>query len=170
MASPDRFDGLEVDKHQARFAGTVELDPTDADNMSMDTQFMAVVVCTVGGATITDTAKGDVVRTNKFKLDHFAVVRDGVLQNELYEKLPALVGVFEEPDPSLFVPDVDSNGEILSGDVSDPEPEVIEDDEEVFSPGGPVVREVVAAGVPSGVPAPGAQPRQYDPALQEFLR
>jgi hypothetical protein len=161
----------------------VELDPTDADNMSMDTQFMAVVVCTVGGATITDTPKGDVVRTNKFKLDHFAVVRDATLQNELYEALPALVGVFEEPDPELFVPNVDGNGEIIavegvavegSGGPGTFAVELVpedddDEDEEIFSPGARNPR-MPAEPVPVGVPAPGSQPRQYDPALQEFLR
>lgn len=163
MASPDRFDGLEVDQHQARFSGTVELDPTDADRMSIDTQFMAVVVCTIGGATVADNAKGELIRTNKFKLDGFAVVRDGDMQEALYKALPALVGGTPEPptDPQLFdedAPKADANGEriVIEGTLNDdgvvevsaedfetiknfdaPEAEVEDDDddEEVFAPG-----------------------------------
>ncbi len=172
MASPDRFDGLEVDLHQARFSGTVELDPTDADRMSMDTTFVAVVVCTVGGANITDNAKGEVVRTNKFKLDRFAVVRTSELQDSLYDALPALSG--EAPDPEMFQGTDD--GRVVIEPTLDPVPaedvadEEDLDDEEIFSPG--VSRPQVSrapSGVPSGIPVPGSQPRQYDDALAGFL-
>lgn len=179
MASPDRFDGLEVDQHQARFSGTVELDPTDADNMSMDTQFMAVVVCTVGGASIADNTKGEIVRTNKFKLDQFAVVRDGELRDKLHEALPNLAGGAPEPtDPQMFEPKADANGEALVVAEPDPEPEpevVDDDDEEIFSPGADN-RVVSHAGsvseseLPPGRPEPGSKPRTYsDPALAGFL-
>lgn len=191
MASPDRFDGLEVDQHQARFSGTVELDPTDADRMSIDTQFMAVVVCTVGGATVADNAKGELIRTNKFKLDGFAVVRDGDMQEALYKALPALVGAEPEPptDPQLFdddAPKADANGEAIvavkpvaaeAAVQAEPEPEEEEeiDEEDVYSPGSDN-RVMSHAGSVSdsdlkpGRPAPATTPRQYDPALSAFLR
>ncbi len=164
MASPDRFDGLEVDIHQARFAGTVELDPTDADNMSMDTTFVAVLVCTVGGAAFADNAKGEVVRTNKFKVDHFAVVRDGELQNDLYDKLPALVGApAVEPDPQMFAPKADDNGEAIAVEAEDDLLKHVDeddDDNEIFSPG---------QSRPTS--SNGATGRSYahDPALEAFL-
>lgn len=173
MASPDRFDGLEVDQHQARFAGTVELEPQDADTMSMDTQFMAVVVCTVSGATVTDNAKGEVVRTNKFKLDNFAVVRDQELRDTLYEKLGSLTGV--EAPAEMFKPAADRPAETVPEEnVAEelPEDDVVvvtsvDEDEEVFSPGN--ARRHESARVPTGLPAPGSRPRQYDPALAAFL-
>lgn len=199
MASPDRFDGLEVDQHQARFAGTVELDPTDADNMSMDTTFMAVVVCTVSGATVTDNAKGEIVRTNKFKLDQFAVVRDGELMEKLHKALPNLAGPAPTPtDPQMFEPKADANGEAIAVPEpveteasllaeADVEEEVLplpengfgpveeEDDEEVFSPGSDnrvtsTPGSVSEGELPPGRPTPGSQPRTYkDPALAGFL-
>jgi hypothetical protein len=185
MASPDRFDGLEVDQHQARFSGTVELDPTDADRMSIDTQFMAVVVCTVGGATVADNAKGELIRTNKFKLDHFAVVRDGQMQEALYKALPLVGPVEEDPQLSIETALADENGEAvdpstpptgrdeLTGALTDEEPEPepeeeIDPDEEIFTPG--VSRPVASQPQPVGAPGPANAPRQYDPALSAFLR
>lgn len=180
MASPDRFDGLEVDQHQARFSGTVELDPTDADRMSIDTQFMAVVVCTVGGATVADNAKGELIRTNKFKLDHFAVVRDGQMQEALYKALPLTGPVEESPQQTIDDVLADENGEpvvptvpesdpVYVNDEVEPEDDDEYDDEEVFSPGTTSSRPA-AAPQPVGVPGPATAPRQYDPALSAFLR
>lgn len=98
MASTDRFDGLEVDRQQAKFAGTVDIDPTDVERMSIDSEVMALVVCRVGGASVDENAAGDLVRTNKFKIQGFALIRDSDLQKELSEKV-GLHG--EEPEPTL---------------------------------------------------------------------
>ncbi len=172
MASPDRFDGLEVDRHQARFSGTVELDPTDADRMSVDAEFMAVLVCTVGGASVDGNSKGELIRTNKFKLSHFAVVRDPALQGELYEKLAALTGLPGDEDPGMFTPNVDGNGEVISDVAAEPEDEGSyssyeegDNDDDVWTP--PAPRQGPSEVRPG--PTAGSQPRQYDKVLAGFV-
>lgn len=82
-----RFDGLEVDQHQARFAGTFDIDSTDEHRMSLDAEIMFIAVARVGGATITETQSGDVRRTNKLDVRQVAVVRDKETQDQLYETL-----------------------------------------------------------------------------------
>jgi hypothetical protein len=87
-SSPDRFDGVEIDKHQARFSGTIELTASEADRLGLDAEAIAVVTFTVNGASVLANSAGDLVRTNKFKVRDFAVVNDPDLRKQLLGLLP----------------------------------------------------------------------------------
>lgn len=146
MASPERFDGLEVDRHQARFSGTIDIDPSDVGRMSIDTEFVAVVVFRAGGATLVDNKQGELVRTNKLNVRQFAVVRDADMQADLFEKLPALEGITPVDPPAQLpfgvnpnVAEVRKDLDTETGEVDMPDGDAEfrneEDAFEVFRPG-----------------------------------
>lgn len=148
MSGTNRFDGLEVDAHRAKFAGVVELDPSDADALGLDAEALAVVTFRVGGASINESSSGDIVRVNKFNILQFEVVTDRELRETIYESMgldqPPLQLPFPVKNKTVPV-GVDANGEILE-DVLGDEEEDVEDvlDEDPVEVSPPVRRSVDA--------------------------
>ena len=191
MVSTDRFDGLEVDRQQARLSGTVDIDPSDVERMSIDSEVLVVAVCRVGGAALDENQAGDLVRTNKLKIQRFALVRDAGLLEQLYDALPQLDGgglqiPFHDPDP--YAAPADANGEVnpdfvaLNGTSVAAEfsvrpretTEEVEEEEvfspsegEIFSPGGAPDGPTVRSAVPPEQPR--RKPGEADPALAAFF-
>lgn len=94
--SQDRFDGLTVDVHRGRFTGAFEVDMADATYLPLDAEVMFVVVARVKGATVTETATGDVKRTNSLAVKEVAVVRQGGLRSQL-------AGTLGLTEPNVFL-------------------------------------------------------------------
>lgn len=152
-----RFDGLEVQQHQARFSGTIELD----DSLDIDAEVTAVIALRVVGGAVNVNSKGDLVRTNKLKVDRFSILQPGQLLDEAVKVLGAPPG----DDPLPFDDPVELDDLVITppGEPVEVQPakaEVIdEDDEEDEEP------QQLGAG--NRIPVGGA--RANDPKLRAFL-
>lgn len=71
-----RFDGLEIDSHQARFTGTFDLDEGDIAGLELDRVAFFVVAVRVEGATLKTTSEADVKRINVLKVQDARIARD----------------------------------------------------------------------------------------------
>lgn len=131
------FDGHHVAHVKTRMSATVDLD----DDLEIDTEFLAVIVCRVAGATIdVHKATGDLVRVNKLAVSYFAPVDD----DELIERLHELPGLWGR---QLTLPFVDTVEPVAVVDV--------DEIDEVHMPDPiPVTARVVGSG---------------DPVLRRFL-
>lgn len=125
MGYQEIIDGLHVDKNQARFTGTFDLDERDLEALAMDRVAFLVVAVRIEEMKAKVTPDADVKRVNVLRVQDARVAR-GDLREDAVEWLAGKNGQmtmdFREklglapPDgPEFDRPDhVDENGEILS--------------------------------------------------------
>lgn len=167
-----RFDGLEVQQHQARFSGTIEL----GDSLDIDAEVTAVIALRVVGGAVNVNSKGDLVRTNKLKVDRFSILQPGQLLDEAVKVLGAPPGddplPFDDP-VELNEPVIPMGQELLGGEESvvlpaiqvEPEDRVVRSPQPDPEPEEDEEPQQLGAG--NRIPVGGA--RANDPKLRAFL-
>lgn len=96
----DRFDGYSIDSYRGRFSGSFDVDPSVGEQIAYGDEVVIVVVAKVGKADITETAIGDMRRTNILKPTDVRFVLNGTEQTRLRENFG-----FDsfQPAPSAFL-------------------------------------------------------------------
>lgn len=98
----EQFDGYSIDSYRGRFSGSFDVDSHVGEQIAYGDEVMVIVVAKVGKADISETAIGDMRRTNVLKPMDVTFVLGSQEQNQLKEKFGLdsleVSGLFSEPE------------------------------------------------------------------------
>jgi len=92
-----RFDGMEVELYEGKFAGGFDLEEDEGEQVSYDTTFVFMVTAVAGKTTFDVTNQGDVKRVTQFDLRDVVILNpeDANAQFVLQELAGNLLGADE---------------------------------------------------------------------------
>jgi len=162
-----RFDGMEVELYEGKFAGGFDLEEDEGEQVSYDTTFVFMVTAVAGKTTFDVTNQGDVKRVTQFDLRDVVILNpeDANAQFVLQELAGNLLGADElEGQGSVLAAiadaEADDEVELTDLEVWDDDPvEVYEDEDD---------SQVEHVGT-MGAQTVGTISKRTDSSLQGFL-
>lgn len=125
-----KFDGISIDRQEARFQGAFDVLDEDGNEVLMDAYVLCVTVAKCGPSTIKPMKDGDRVRSDVFKVQDARIVVDEDLRDVLVDRLgliwPEKLGL-EEIDEHLGKK---RQADVVTGEIDTPEEEPEEEEPE----------------------------------------